>query len=62
MSKLLDSLEVEVNEYTDELDFDEESGRFKLKSAMSPSTRAYLVNHLLSPISLILLEEPGNGN
>jgi hypothetical protein len=53
---------VEVDENTDELDFGKESGRFKLKSAMLPSTRAYLVNNLLSPISLILLEEPGDGD
>jgi hypothetical protein len=58
MSRLLNSLEVEVDEYTDELDIGKEGGRFKLKSAKSPNARAYLVNDLLSPISLVLLEEP----
>ena len=62
MSRLPDSLEVKVDEYTNELDIGKEGGRFKLPSAMSPITRAYLVNDLLSPISLVLLEEPGNGN
>jgi hypothetical protein len=62
MSRLLNSLEVEVDEYTDELDIGKEGGRFKLPSAMSLTARAYLVNNLLSPISLILLEEPGNGD
>jgi hypothetical protein len=62
MSRFIDSLEVEVDEYTDELDLGKEGGRFKLDSAISPSAQAYLVDDLLSPISLILLEEPGNGN
>ena len=59
---VLDSLEVEVDENTDELNIGKERGRFKLKSAMSSSARAYLVDDLLSPISLILLEEPGDGD
>jgi len=59
---LLNSLEVKVDEYTDELNIGKEGGRFKLKSAMSSSARAYLVDDLLSPISLIFLEEPGNGD
>jgi hypothetical protein len=61
-SSLLDSLEVKVDEYTDELDIGKEGGGFKLSSAMSLSARAYLVDDLLSPISLILLEEPGDGD